>query len=174
MSAAGMALNPPTGPRLTATAPRYPTEAAPELCLYRQRTVQLLRRYLRYSIETGRLPSLMGTEFFRSRVTSYAMTTFEDRVIFVHDVEVCLRRLDEFSQQIITRIVLQEFTHAQTARLLHCTRMTVHRQLLETLDRLSQILLELGLLQALPGHGAIACQEGVRANFSATHWEDGE
>src|SRR5579864_1098219 len=52
---------------------------------YRGRTVAMLRRYMRYSIETGRLPSLLGREFFRAKVTSYTVVTFEDRVIFVHD-----------------------------------------------------------------------------------------
>jgi len=50
---------------------------------YRGRTVAMLRRYMRYSIETGRLPSLLGREFFRAKVTSYTVVTFEDRVIFV-------------------------------------------------------------------------------------------
>src|SRR5689334_1903147 len=35
--------------------------------IYRGRTVAMLRRYMRYSIETGRLPSLLGREFFRAK-----------------------------------------------------------------------------------------------------------
>jgi len=46
---------------------------------YRGRTVAMLRRYMRYSIETGRLPSLLGRELFRAKVTSYTVVTFEDR-----------------------------------------------------------------------------------------------
>ena len=65
--------------------------------IYRARVVTMLRRYLQYSIETGRLPSLLGREFFRAKVTSYTVVTFEDRVIFVHDMEKCLEKLDEFS-----------------------------------------------------------------------------
>jgi hypothetical protein len=68
----------------------------PDLWLYRDRTVALLRRYLRLSIEVGRTPSLLGREFFRSRVTSYGYSTFEDSVIFVHDVERSLEELNEF------------------------------------------------------------------------------
>jgi hypothetical protein len=64
----------------------------PDLWLYRERTLALLRRYLRISIEVGRLPSLLGRELFRSKVTSYRMTNFEDAVIFVYDVE---RALDQ-------------------------------------------------------------------------------
>jgi hypothetical protein len=68
---------------------------------YRRRVVAMLRRFMRYSIETGRLPSLLGREFFREKVTSYTVVTFEDRVIFVHDMERCMDRLDEFSRQLI-------------------------------------------------------------------------
>ena len=51
--------------------------------MYRSRTVSLLRRYVRFSLETGRLPSFVGREFFRAKMTCYTATTFEDRVIFV-------------------------------------------------------------------------------------------
>src|ERR1019366_9813999 len=47
---------------------------------YRGRAVAMLRRYMKYSIETGRLASLLGREFFRAKVTSYTVVTFEDRV----------------------------------------------------------------------------------------------
>ena len=89
--------------------------------VYRKRSVAMLRRYMRFSIETGRLPSLLGREFFRSKVTSYGVGTFEDRVIFVHDMETCLDRLDEFSRQLIARHILQEHDQDATARLLHCS-----------------------------------------------------
>jgi hypothetical protein len=58
-----------------------------ELWPYRRRTIALLRRYARASVEVGRLPSLLGREFFRTRVTSYTMRNFEDVVIFVTDME---------------------------------------------------------------------------------------
>ena len=77
-----------------------------ERTVYRARTVKMLRRYMRYSIETGRLPSLLGREFFRTEVTPYTMVTFEDRVIFVHDMENCLNKLDEFSWVILVCHIL--------------------------------------------------------------------
>ena len=52
-----------------------------DMWLYRERTVALLRRYSRISIEVGRLPSILGRELFRSKVTSYRMSSFEDGVI---------------------------------------------------------------------------------------------
>ena len=74
----------------------------------------LLKRYMRLSVEVGRLPSLLGREFFRTRVTSYHVGTFEDTVIFVHDVERTLGRLDPFSQKLIAKIVLQESPYVAT------------------------------------------------------------
>ena len=138
---------------------------------YRGRTVAMLRRYMRYSIETGRLPSLLGREFFRAKVTSYIVVTFEDRVIFVHDMEKCLERLDSFSRQVLGRVVLQEYEHEEAAQLLGCTRMTVHRKLLEALDRLTEILLEVDLLVALPSRAEKPCQEGEEDDFPVS---DGE
>ncbi len=37
--------------------------ADPDLWLYRDRTLALLKRYMRLSVEVGRLPSLLGREF---------------------------------------------------------------------------------------------------------------
>jgi hypothetical protein len=122
----------------------------PDLWLYRKRTVGLLRRYMRFSIETGRLPSLVGREFFRAKVTYYTATTFEDRVIFVRDVEKCLNRLEGWDQQLIARIILQEYGQEQAARILHCGLRTVERRLPEVLDLLSEDFLRVGLLAGLP------------------------
>ncbi len=121
----------------------------PDTWLYRDRTIAMLRRYLRISIEVGRLPSLLGREFFRTRVTSYSVTTFEDAVIFVHDVEKTLEKLDEIQKNVIARIVFQENSQEETARLLNCARRTVVRLFPEAIDRLSELFLEGGLLTRL-------------------------
>ena len=127
-----------------------PPDRNPDLWLYRKRTVGLLRRYMRFSIETGRLPSLVGREFFRAKVTYYTATTFEDRVIFVRDVEKCLNRLAHWDQQLVARIILQEYGQEQAARILHCGLRTVERRLPEVLDLLSEDFLRVGLLAGLP------------------------
>jgi hypothetical protein len=114
--------------------------------IYRARVVTMLRRYLQYSIETGRLPSLLGREFFRAKVTSYTVVTFEDRVIFVHDMEKCLEKLDEFSRQLIGRHILQEHDQAATGRLLGCTERTVRTYIPIVLDLFTEILFDVGLL----------------------------
>lgn len=122
----------------------------PDLWLYRDRTIGMLRRYLRLSIEVGRLPSLLGREFFRTRVTSYTVSTFEDAVIFVHDVERSLEKLDSFESKLIAKIVLQDYTQDETARLLNCGRRTVVRRFPEAVDRVTETFLEGGLLTRLP------------------------
>jgi hypothetical protein len=131
-----------TGERLASV-----DEGARERRIYRGRTVAMLRRYMRYSMETGRLPSILGREFFRAKVTSYTVVTFEDRVIFVHDMEKCLAKLDEFSQQLIARHIMQEHDQAATGRLLGCTERTVRTWVPIALDLLGEILLEVGLLE---------------------------
>jgi hypothetical protein len=130
-----------------------PLDRNPQIGQYRERTVALLRRYMRASLETGRLPSMVGKEFFRATVTAYRSVTFEDRVIFVSDVEKILSRLEYWDQQLIARLILQEHSQEKTARLLHCNCRTVQRRLPEVLDVLSERFLEVGLLVAVRSSG---------------------
>jgi len=141
---------------------------------YRGRTVAMLRRYMRYSIETGRLPSLLGREFFRAKVTAYTVVTFEDRVIFVHDMEKCLERLDEFSRQLIARHILQEHDLWATAKLLHCNEKTVRRYTPVVLDVLSEILMEVGLMERLDSIPRNSCQGGKSDQSDASSCDDGK
>jgi len=134
----------------------------PDLWLYRDRTVAILKRYSRLSIEAGRLPSLLGREFFRGHVSHYQVTTFEDVVIFVHDVETCLEKLDSFSQQLIAKCVLLDYSQDEAARLLGCWRRTVGRRYPEALDRLSELFLAGGLLKRVGDPASTSpktCQE---------------
>src|SRR5579863_5132854 len=141
---------------------------------YRGRTIAMLRRYMRYSIETGRMPSLLGREFFRAKVTAYTVVTFEDRVIFVHDMEKCLDRLDEFSRQLIARHVLQEHDRWATAKLLHCNEKTVRRLTPLALDTLAEILLDVGLMDRLDGDLEKSCQGGLESENAVSDCEDGD
>lgn len=126
------------------------TAPGSDLWLYRDRTVGILRRYMRLSIEVGRLPSLLGREFFRTRVMCYRVSTFEDAVIFVHDVERVLKKLDAFDKELIGRIVFQDYSQDEAARLMNCGRRTVVRRFPEVVDRISESLLDGGLLRRLP------------------------
>ena len=145
--------------------------ANPDLWLYRDRTEALLRRYARLSVEVGRLPSLLGREFFRTRVTSYTVQTFEDTVVFVLDVERCLDMLNAVDKLLIAMIALQEYSPDETARAITCHRSTVFRGYGEGLDRLTEIFLKREILRRLPPKTpdpAEACQEGKMDGFPAT------
>jgi DNA-directed RNA polymerase specialized sigma24 family protein len=83
-------------------------------------------------------------------MSCYPAATFEDRVIFVSDVERCLSRLEYWDQQLIARVILQEHNQEQAAYMLHCSRKTIQRRLLEVLDLLSEDFLKAGLLAELP------------------------
>ena len=141
----------------------------PDLWLYRERTAALLKRYLRISIEVGRLPSILGRELFRSKVTSYRMSSFEDAVIFVHDVERILDQLDEFSRGVIGAVLFQEYTQEEAASVLGCARRTICRALPDALDRVSEMFLDGGLLNRLPPIPTErSCQEAIADDFVAT------
>jgi hypothetical protein len=113
---------------------------------YRSRTQALLRRYMRASMEMGRTPSLLGSTVFRGRASSYRLRTFEDCIIFLFDVEKCLKRLDEESKSLIARIALQEYTLEETARLTQQSERNVRRKYALALDTLTAILLDYRLL----------------------------
>src|ERR1700761_9015624 len=80
------------------------------IAFYRKRTEALLRRYLRTSLDMGRMPSPLGQTVFRGRASCSRLRNFEDAVVFVIDVEACLKRLDAHSQMLVARITLQEYT----------------------------------------------------------------
>ncbi len=170
----GAAENAAVEPRPLSALEERAEELERERRAYRGRTVAMLRRYLRYSLETGRVPSIMGSEFFRTRVTSYQVTTFEDRMIFVHDMERCIQRLDDFTQRLLARVVLQEYEHEEAARLLGCTRKTVYRKMIEGLDALSDILVKVGLLDEIFSMREKSCQEGETSSFLISDCEESE
>lgn len=121
----------------------------PELAFYRKYTEAMLRRYLRMSTESGRVPSLLGRELFRSRVTSYRVNSFEDVVVFCIDMERCLARLQKEEQDVIKRITLQEYTQGEAAVLLGLTLRDTVRKYGAALDRLTGILLAARMLEPL-------------------------
>jgi len=130
----------------------------------------LLKRYLRISIEVGRLPSLLGRELFRSKVTSYRMSSFEDAVIFVHDVERALDQLDNFGKDMVAVIVFQDYSQDEAAEVLHCARRTVCREFPEAIDKVSELFLDGGLLNRLPPRRPVenSCQGGQNTEFPAS------
>jgi hypothetical protein len=129
-----------------------PAVAAPatgpvvSLGFYRKHTESLLRRYLYASMQVGRAPNILGDPIARGWCSSRPIRTFEDAVIFVLDVERCLNQLGSLDRMMLSRIVLQEYTQAETAIMLGMAVRTISYKFPEALDRLTEKLLETGLL----------------------------
>ena len=104
---------------------RRPTEPVVSLAFYRKHTESLLRRYLYASMQVGRAPSILGDPIARGWCSSRPVRTFEDAVIFVLDVEKCLNQLGSLDRQMLSRIVLQEYTQAEAASLLGMSVRTI-------------------------------------------------
>jgi hypothetical protein len=122
--------------------------AAPVVSLgfYRKHTEKMLRRYLYASMQVGRSPAILGDPVARGWCSSRPIRTFEDAVIFVLDVETCLNQLGSLDRQMLSRIVLQEYTQAEAAMLLGMSVRTISYRFPQALDRLTEKLLATGLL----------------------------
>ncbi len=118
-----------------------------EVAFYRKYTEGLLQRYLRLSMESGKVPSLLGQEIFRGKVTSYKVGSFVDSLIFVHDVEKCIAKLDDEQQHLISRIALQQYSLGETASLMGMKPRTVVRRYGEAIDRLTRVFLSVRMLE---------------------------
>jgi hypothetical protein len=129
--------------------PDLEEEPKPELAFYRKYTEGMLRRYLRLSMEAGRVPSLLGRELFRGNVTSYRVKSFEDVVIFCYDVEKRLGRLRWLDQQLVKRVALQEYTQGEAAGMLGLSLRSCAQQYGRAIDRLTKMFLAARMLEPL-------------------------
>lgn len=116
------------------------------LAFYRKYTENTLRRYLYASMQVGRTPTLLGDPVGRGWASSRRVRTFEDALIFVLDVERCLQKLDPLQRLVLSRVVLQEYTQAEVAAMMHMAPRTLGYKLCHALDRLTEKLLESKLL----------------------------
>jgi hypothetical protein len=129
-----------------ANAPAPAAAPVVTLAFYRKHTESILRRYLYASMQVGRAPSILGDSVGRGWCSSRPIRTFEDAVIFVLDVETCLSHLGSLDRDLLSRIVLQEYTQAETASLLGMSVRAVLYKFPEAVDRLTEKLLESALL----------------------------
>lgn len=106
----------------------------------------MLRRYLYASLQVGRSPSILGEPVARGWCSSRPVHTFEDAAIFVLDMEKCLDQLGSLDRQMLSRVVLQEYTQAEAATLLGMSARTIGYKLPEAIDRLTEKLLAVGRL----------------------------
>lgn len=125
-----------------------PEAVEPEISLafYRKHTENMLRRYLYASMLVGRTPSMLGDPVARGWASSRPVRTFEDAIIFVLDVERCLDRLSSLDRDMISRIVLQEYTQAEAASMLGMCVRSISYKFPLALDRLTRRLLDADLL----------------------------
>ena len=126
--------------------PMGQADPRPEMLCFRGQTFALIRHFFELSSQVGRLPSILGREFFRARVSHHAIPSFEDQAVFARDVELSLAKLSEDHAEIITLVGLYDFTQEEVAEMLHCTRGRVAQRFAEGLDCLSEIFLAGGIL----------------------------
>jgi predicted DNA-binding protein (UPF0251 family) len=119
----------------------------------------MLRRYMQLSMQMGRMPSVLGECVDRGMVSSRRVRSFEDAVIFVFDVEKCLKKLDSLDRILVARIAMQEYTQAEAAAMLGVHVKTVTRRYNQALDQLSGIFLEAELFETKPPE---SCQEPLQ------------
>jgi hypothetical protein len=138
----------------SASRPHAQHDPAPvnTLAFYRKHTEKLLRRYLYASMLVGRTPSMLTEPLERGWASSRPVESFEDCVIFVLDMEKNVARLCALDRVLLTRIVLQEYTHAETALLLNRSERVICRRIAEAVDHLTEILLETGTLEIPQQH----------------------
>ena len=116
------------------------------LAFYRKHTEKTLRRYLYASMLVGRAPAILGEPIGRGWVSSRKVKTFEDAVIFVLDIESCLKKLGRLDQDILSRVVLQEYTYEETATMLGVSVRSISYKYRNALDNLTELLLKEELL----------------------------
>jgi hypothetical protein len=119
----------------------------PEMVCFRGQTLALVRHFFEISSQVGRISSLLGREFFRSRVSHHAIPSFEEQAVFARDIELCLERLSSNHVGIITLMGLYDLSDEEVANMCHCSRRYVRDQFAEAVDCLSEIFLATGLLR---------------------------
>ncbi len=128
------------------------------MAAYRPYTRALLRRYMRLAVDLGRLPSVLGGLCFRPRISSYRVHTFEDTVIFVHDIEHAFERVGRRHMEIVAGVVLLDYSLPEAALRMGITVQRAERRYCIAIDELSAVLLACGLLT--PIFPADADEEG--------------
>lgn len=120
----------------------------PEMVCYRSQALAIVRHFFELSSQMGRLPSLLGREFFRARVSHHAIPSFEDQIVFARDVELCLAKLHDEHADVLTLVGLYNFSNEEVAEMLHRSRSVIRACFAAALDAIAEIFLEAGLLVA--------------------------
>ena len=114
-----------------------------EFSIFRKATLRLLRYYFKLSLDYGRIPSVLGGEVMRSRVSHAKMYTIEDETIFLHDMNRCMEQeLGEMELKILALVVFMDHTFEQTGAILQYSEKQVRRIFPNVIDRLARAFFE--------------------------------
>ena len=127
--------------------PKEITCTRPDALFFRAQTLAIVRHFFEISCQVGRLPSILGREFFRAKVSCHGIPSFEEQAVFVHDVERALARLNPQSLEVISMVGLYQYSLEEVAQLLRRSRTTVVERFTEAVDTLAEIFLTSGLLR---------------------------
>ncbi|HVP54734.1 MAG TPA: sigma factor-like helix-turn-helix DNA-binding protein [Candidatus Eisenbacteria bacterium] len=114
---------------------------------FRAQTLAIVRHFFEIACQVGRLPSILGREFFRARVSHHAVPSFEEQAVFVHDVERALARLNEQDAEVVGLVGLFQYSLDEVSELLGLSRSCIHQRFTDGVDRLAELFLEAGLLR---------------------------
>jgi DNA-directed RNA polymerase specialized sigma24 family protein len=114
---------------------------------FRGQTLAIIRHFFEIASQIGRLPSILGREFFRARVSHHTIPSFEEQAVFVHDVERTLGRLNDDDAEVIALVGLFQYSLDEAAALLGRSRTNVAVRFADSVDRLAELFLAAGLLQ---------------------------
>jgi len=123
------------------------SDPEPETICYRGQTLAIVRHFFEISSQLGRLPSILGREFFRAKVSHHVVPSFEEQALFAHDVQQSLMKLDEEDLAVLTLVGLYDMSHEQVAIMLHRSCGCVSQRYTEALARLTQVFLDVGVLR---------------------------
>jgi hypothetical protein len=130
------------------TAPQEDFESTrDDAHFFRAQTLAIVRHFFEIACQIGRVSSILGREFFRAKVTHHAIPSFEDQVVFVHDVERALAGLDPQDADVLGLVGLYQYSLDEAAALLGRSRSSVIQRFAESVDRLAEIFLATGLLR---------------------------
>jgi hypothetical protein len=126
---------------------------------FRAQTQAIVRHFFEISCQVGRLPSILGREFFRAKVSHHGIPSFEEQAVFVHDVERALARLSSQDLEVVSLVGMYHYSLDEVASLLGRCRTTVVQCYAGAIDTLSQIFLEAGFCE----------KTGLIVTFSASN-----
>jgi len=114
---------------------------------FRGQTLAIVRHFYEIASQIGRLPSILGREFFRAKVSHHAIPSFEEQAVFVHDVEAALGRLHEQDAEVIALVGLFQYSLDDVAAMLGRSRSGVAGRFADSIDRLAELFLAAGLIR---------------------------